>query len=284
MKSANVVWVRMVRDLIQSGGIVSPRGIKTREILGYQTRVDMTRPVVSIPARGLSYRFLPGEAWWILRGDNRVETIAKYNSRIANFSDDGVYFFGAYGPRIVDQLSYVVDSIIKDPSTRQAVLSIWRPNPRQTKDVPCTCLVQWIVREGKLHCFDTMRSSDAWLGWPYDVFNFSMLSGLVALLVREVSKGALKLSLGDLVLTAGSQHLYEDNLERATNIVFPQVGDFEARYYEPFDPLFQFDESYELIDHLKLLADRSPVVPAAGGFLKEVYEWDAQRQTRPSSK
>ena len=254
--TANGSWVKLIHDLQQKGREAKPRDQATKELLGYQSRIHMRYPVVTIKDRKLGYKFLAAEAAWILSGDNKVSSINRYSKQIADFSDDGHFFHGAYGPKIVDQLTHVVDCLVNDLDSRQAVINIWRENPRKTKDVPCTISVQFMVRdEGlfpakTLHCFDTMRSSDAWLGWPYDVFNFSTLSGLVCLLYRERTGSQLK--LGDLTLTAASQHLYERNFEAASTI---EHGG-QRWDYAPFDPN-SFDSPDHLIDHLWAIANRT---------------------------
>jgi thymidylate synthase len=172
------------------------RGLQTMEILSHQTEVDMSYPIVTLKARKLGYKFMCAEAWWILTGQNTVETIKPYSKEIERFSDDGVYYNGAYGPRIVDQLTYAVDCLAKDPSSRQAIIEIWRPNPRDSKDVPCTIAVQFLIRDNHLYCIDTMRSSDLWLGWPYDIFNFTMLSARILELLAKRSVEFKKTRLG----------------------------------------------------------------------------------------
>jgi thymidylate synthase len=175
----------------------------------------MRQPVLRVEERKLSYQFMAAEAYWILTGDDRVASIAPYSNRIANFSDDGIRFFGAYGPEIVDQLPYVVRKLNEDPLTRQAGLSIWRKNPPPSKDIPCTVAVFFSIREGRLNCHVFMRSSDLWLGLPYDVFNFSMLSHLVCCKLNETRLVSDSVSPGDLYLTAASSHLYETNWDQA---------------------------------------------------------------------
>jgi thymidylate synthase len=114
---------------------------------------------------------------------------------------------------IRDQLHFVIDALNADKDTRQAVMTIWRPNPRPSKDIPCTVSVQFLIRDGLLHVVDTMRSSDLWLGWPYDIFNFSMLARYVICHLKQ------KPELGVIVLQAGSAHLYEQNWLPAQAIV-----------------------------------------------------------------
>ena len=192
------VWLQTLDDLVNHGHVVSPRGQETRELPQRTIVVDMNRPVLNIPERNLGYKFMAAEAYWILTGDYRVETIAPYSKAISQFSDDGVTFFGAYGPKITHQFQYVLNKLVEDPDTRQAGLTIWRENPPQTKDVPCTVAIFFSIRRGELNCHVFMRSSDAWLGVPYDVFNFSMLSHAVC--------GCLNASkLKDFALTPGAR-------------------------------------------------------------------------------
>jgi thymidylate synthase len=217
----------------------------------------MMDPCVTVYNRSISPFFMAGEAAWIISGDNRVKTIAPYAPSIAQFSDDGETFFGAYGPAVSRQLDSVVDSLTRDPQSRQAVINLWRENPPQTKDVPCTTNVQWILRDGvnargmsvtELHCIDTMRSSDVWLGWPYDVFNFSMISAIV--LMRLRNRG-VKVSLGNLTLQAGSQHLYLRNKEKA-ELCVANPDWIEMRPFYPSD----FNDEKDLTDYLWNVANK----------------------------
>jgi len=200
-----------MRLILAGGREVSPRGKLTKELPQHTLVVDMRRPVVTSPARKLSYQFMAAEAYWILSGDDTVAGIAPYNKHIAEFSDDGVKFFGAYGPKIRGQLNYVVAKLLSDPDTRQAGLTIWRENPPLTKDVPCTVAIFANIRNMALNLHVFMRSSDAWLGVPYDVFNFSMLSYLICARLNEARPGQVTIMPGQLHLTAASSHLYEHN-------------------------------------------------------------------------
>jgi thymidylate synthase len=204
-------WLDAINDILTNGDPVAPRGKMTREIPQRTMVVDMRRPVLRVPDRSLSFRFMAAEAFWILSGDDRVETISPYNSRIKDFSDDGERFFGAYGPKIKAQLPYIIEKLNADEDSRQAGLTIWRECPPNTKDVPCTVAIFFSIRNNKLNAHVFMRSSDVWLGVPYDVFNFSMLSHLVCGLLNEHRQLANAVKPGQLFLTAASSHLYETN-------------------------------------------------------------------------
>jgi thymidylate synthase len=217
INTINQEWLRGLQDLLDKGVVVKPRDLPVLEITGYQTTVDMESPILMIPSRKLGFKFMAAEAAWILSGDNRVSTIEPFSDYISHFSDDGVTFHGAYGPKIRDQLHYVAQSLINDPDSRQAVMNIWRECPGKTKDVPCTLSLQFVIRKGYIHCIDTMRSSDIWLGWPYDVFNMSMVTRYLISYIRQISGKVYK--PGMLTLTAGSFHLYEPQWATAIEIL-----------------------------------------------------------------
>lgn len=238
--------------VMHDGKESSPRGKKVRELIGQSITFDMRYPIVTKPSRKMGYRFYPAEAAWILSGDNRLETIKKYSPFIWEFSDDGFFYQGAYGPRVVDQLTYVCDVLSDDPDTRQAVIEVWRPNPRPGRDIPCTLSYQFLARDGLLHCVQSMRSSDVWLGYPYDAFNAAMLTAYVILLLREREKrGRRELRLGHHTLVVGSQHIYEPQWQPALDFIF----DNDEIQYRPILPE-QFQTPRSLIDYLWHMASR----------------------------
>lgn len=227
-RNASLAWLAAVGNIFLVGQEVSPRGKKTIEALGYTCEVDMNEPVMAVADRQLSYKFMAAEALWILSGSNQVADIAPYNPRIAEFSDDGKIFFGAYGPWVVAQMDYVVESLKKDRDTRQSVMSIWQRNPGPSKDIPCTVALTFNIRRGVLHCHAFMRSSDIWLGLPYDIFNFSMVAAKVACMYnKHAEPRAAAVSLGSLQVTAASSHLYETNWDDAKKISASLIKNIE---------------------------------------------------------
>lgn len=251
---AGDAWLQLLARLVLSPAVVSPRGLATRELLGCKTVVPMDKCVMNVLGRKLGYKFMCAEAAWIMSGDNRVSTIAPFSRAISGFSDDNIRFFGAYGPRIVDQIGHIVKTLRSDPDSRQAVLTIWRQNPPNTKDTPCTISAQWMIRNGRLHCFMNMRSSDVWLGAPYDWFNFSMLSlGILTELIGD--NGVPTAVLGNLHFYAASQHLYEKNFFEAATLLDESRDEPGGTFfnYARLDP-FDFESYQEVVDHLWALA------------------------------
>jgi hypothetical protein len=134
--TATDTWLTLLEHVVSAGHHITPRGLSCYELVNMHTMIPMHKPIVTVTARNLGYRFMFAEAWWILSGDNRVETIEPFSTNISQFSDNGKTFFGAYGPKIQMQLDGVVEKLAKDPNTRQAVINIWRDNPPETKDYP----------------------------------------------------------------------------------------------------------------------------------------------------
>jgi thymidylate synthase len=220
-------WRECLKRILADGGEVAPRDQSTLEVLHVNhIRCDMARAVVTSPARKLNYRFMAAEALWVLAGDNRLEPLTRYVKRMAQFSDDGVTLAGAYGPPVVDQLSYVVRTLLADRATRQAVLTLWRPRPMPSKDIPCTVAMTFNIRAGELHQHVFMRSSDAWLGVPYDLFTFACVGLKVACEVNRLSQSALgnRVVPGVLTVTPSSSHLYLRDLESAKQVLGAGIG------------------------------------------------------------
>lgn len=253
MKDFSEIWLDAVDRTLTHGVEVAPRGKVTKEILQRTLEIDMRQPVLRVPKRELNYRFMAAEAYWILTGDDQVATIAPYNSRIAEFSDDGECFFGAYGPKIVAQLPYVVAKLNEDRLSRQAGLTIWRESPPATRDVPCTVAIFCSLRNDLLNLHVFMRSSDLWLGVPYDVFNFSMLGHYICCLLNHTRLSADFVTPGQLFLTAASSHLYQTNWDRA--VVCLSSGNPLGQL---MTPKFLFTDEFSCLEWLKDLRETKP--------------------------
>lgn len=257
--TANEQWLKNLEEVTRNGKAHSPRGRMTVELVGYRSMIDMRYPVITVPGRKMGHKFMVAEALWILNGDNSLAGIGPYAKAIKEFSDDGYRFQGAYGPKVTEQLRYVCDTLTEDPESRQAVINIWRENPRKSRDIPCTLSLQFLIRDGKIHTIATMRSSDLWLGWVYDVFNFTMVTAWVALRIKEMKyleSNWQPLQLGTLTIQAGSQHLYIENFDAAC--VCMSQDPFAGGSY-PLD-LSKFNAPNDLMIHLQSLRDTSGIM------------------------
>lgn len=209
MNQTNKIWQDKILNITLNGKFSSPRDQLIQEVIAGQYKVSMPA-YLNLKDRKINFSFMFAEAWWIISGSNRLNDIRPYMNVYGNFSDDGIFLRGAYGPKIIDQMGYIVDVLEKDLDSRQAVLNIWRERPGISKDIPCTTNMQFLIRNNKLDMVTTMRSHDLILGFTYDVFTFSMVAKSIQLLLHI---RGIEVDLGDLYVTAGSMHIYERHFE-----------------------------------------------------------------------
>jgi thymidylate synthase len=239
-------WRKLIWKVSIEGLPVVARGKRTKELLGVKFIVkDMAQNILVSEVRNLNYKFMVAEWLWILAGRDDVEFLAQYVKKMRDFSDDGKTLAGAYGPRLITQWEYVRQTLEADKGSRQAVASIWTPNPEPSLDIPCTLNLQWFLRDGYLHCIVNMRSSDTWLGLPYDFFTFSMLSMDLA--------SDLGASVGSLQMNLGSSHLYEKHFEVAGLVPY----DVKNLRVPPFNDttVYRFSRVLSSEDALKTLEE-----------------------------
>lgn len=219
-------WVELLRLLVTCGAQVGPRGKATKELLGLQLFVEDARANILVDAtRALNYRFLVAQWLTTLLGMEDTPTLLRFNRNLAGYEDDGQGGrYPSYGPRLKPQWPYLLRCFQRDPETRQAVMGIWEAQgaSADTRDVPCTLSLQFLLRGTWLHTVATMRSSDAWLGLPYDVFNFTMLGNYLAGALTHVLRRSVE--LGTFTLNLGSSHLYEEHWARAVSVVHQAAG------------------------------------------------------------
>src|SRR6516164_2279498 len=205
------IWSGLLADLVYQGDQRAPRGLLTRELLGVTIRVkNGLDNILNHQLRKLNYQFMVAEWLWIMKGSNELALIEQYMPKLIEFSDDGKVLAGAYGPRLMPQLPWIVNKL-KEPDTRQAVAVIWTPTPEPSKDIPCTVALQFLRRDNFINLIVTMRSSDIWLGLPYDFFTFSQILSCVC--------GTLACEVGSVQFNLGSSHLYESDLPKAEKIL-----------------------------------------------------------------
>ncbi len=256
----NIAYRNILKEILSEGNDEKCRGYQIKEILNYSSSIDMKYPLLTLSERKMGYRFALAEAVHIITGSNLVDNLKPYSSIIENFSDDRFFFFGAYGPKIIDQIEYIGRCFKTDIYSRQAVINIWREKPAVSKDIPCTLSLQYLIRDGaegkELICIDTMRSSDAWLGIPYDWFSLSMVSAYIALYLRNTIPELKDIVLGDFYLNAGSQHLYVDNKFYNNDKVIRTMSCLNKDFNYDALNINEFENGQSLIDHLTRLRNK----------------------------
>lgn len=167
---------------------------------------DPTRNIMKSEIRKLPMRYAIGELLWYLSGNNSLNAIRNYTKAWDRMSDDGETVNSNYGYCIqskygFNQLNYIIKKLKEDSNSRQAVIHIKEPNYKPSKDVNCTVFLQFFIRDGKLHMITYMRSNDLWMGFTYDIFQFTCLQIYLAM--------KLNVGIGTYTHIAGSLHLYE---------------------------------------------------------------------------
>jgi thymidylate synthase len=204
-----------IERLLQRGRTIRPSKGPALELAGVLLKLSNPRARLSrTDKKGTVFSCL-GETLWYMARTNRLAFIEYYLIHYRQYSDDLVTLYGAYGPRLfrmrgIDQLANVIRKLRDERDTRQAVVQLFdaRDIVAEHKDVPCTCTLQFMRREGRLHMVTFMRSNDVFVGLPHDVFAFTM--------VQEYVARSIGVTLGTYTHMVGSLHLYNKDLKRAT--------------------------------------------------------------------
>lgn len=198
--------------------VTASRGTFT-EIFG--VILHLTNPLARLSrseTKGKAFSVL-GEWLWYLSGTNNLDFIDYYlPGRYAKESDDKVAVRSAYGERLfnhrgINQIQSVIALLNKKWTTRRAVIQLFDASDleRDYASIPCTCTLQFLVRDNKLNMFVNMRSNDAYIGLAHDVFAFTMIQELVA--------RSIEIELGEYKHSAASLHLYEEHAALASTYV-----------------------------------------------------------------
>lgn len=203
----------VIEAVLQDGrAVVASKG-PMRELTGILIHLSNPRARLSrTESRGKPFSCL-GELLWYLSGQNSLDPIAYYLPYYKEFEENGL-IHGGYGPRLFgegekNQIRGVIDLLRRKSASRQGVVQIFRATDLlgKHKDIPCTCVLQFMVRCGKLSTITYMRSNDICLGLPHDIFCFTMLQELVA--------RSLDVDIGTYKHMVGSLHLYDRDSESA---------------------------------------------------------------------
>jgi thymidylate synthase len=208
---------KVLEELLKRPFDVSPTRGTSSEIIGALLHLENPRARLSrTETKGTAFSAL-GEFLWYLSKSNDLEFISYYIPKYIDDSEDGKTIYGGYGKRLFnlrnqhDQIKNVLTLLSKRPASRKAVIQLFDGEDiaEDHPEIPCTCTLQFLIRSGKLYMFTSMRSNDAYLGLPHDVFCFTML--------QEMMARHLKVDVGTYSHAVGSLHLYEEKKAQATD-------------------------------------------------------------------
>jgi Thymidylate synthase len=226
--NGSAVYLELLEAVLRDGKPVAPRGQPTLELMDVQAVIeDPQEAHVLETGRRPSASITATEAAHLIAGVSSLEQLdLASGGRFSQFADRG-RLRGAYGPRAHRQLKRVIRLLSEEPGSRQAVVTIWNGAElsESSRDMPCTLSFQFVIRDGRLLMRTSMRSNDAFLGFPIDIEMFSALQKTVAV--------ALGIPAGAYSHSVGSFHLYERDCDRAGAIL--DAG-FDKRSREPALP------------------------------------------------
>ena len=210
----------LMRHILENGDDKSDRtGTGTRSVFGWQMRFDLARGFPMVTTKKLHLKSIVHELLWFLQGDTNVRYLQENGVRIWDEWADGNGDLGpVYGKqwrrwetadgRVVDQIAQLVRSLGNNPDSRRHIVSAWNPGDVDRMALPpCHCLFQFHVANGRLSCQLYQRSADIFLGVPFNIASYALLTHMVA--------QVCELEAGDFVWTGGDCHLYSNHLEQA---------------------------------------------------------------------
>ena len=214
------VYLDLMRRILDEGVDRNDRtGTGTRSIFGTQMRFDLNKGFPLLTTKKVHLRSIIHELLWFLSGDTNIKYLKDNGVSIWDeWADENGDLGPVYGKqwrswaapdgRVIDQISNAVDMIKHNPDSRRIIVSAWNPADVEKMALPpCHALFQFYVANGKLSCLLYQRSCDFFLGVPFNIASYSLLTMMMA---KECDLG-----LGDFVWTGGDTHLYSNHFDQA---------------------------------------------------------------------
>lgn len=244
-------YLDFLRHILDRGTDKTDRtGVGTRSVFGHQMRFDLSEGFPLVTTKRVHLKSVIYELLWFLRGDSNATWLQERGVTIwdewAREGGDLGPVYGAqwrswpdYGDGQIDQISQVIEQITKNPDSRRLIVSAW--NVAQIDEMalpPCHLLFQFYVSDGKLSCMLTQRSADAFLGVPFNIASYALLTMMVA--------QVCDLEPGEFIWTGGDCHIYSNHMEQVQRQLRrepkplpkmhlnPEVKDIFAFRYEDF--------------------------------------------------
>jgi len=245
-------YLNLLADILENGVQRGDRtGTGTLGVFGRQMRFDLAQGFPLLTTKKLHRKSIILELLWFLRGDTNVRWLQE---RGVSIWDEWAAEDGELGPvygkqwrswtapdgRVIDQIQNLVHGLRTNPESRRHIVSAW--NPAEVEDMalpPCHCLFQFFVAEGKLSCQLYQRSADVFLGVPFNIASYALLTLMVAKVVG--------LQPGEFVHTLGDAHLYLNHLDQAREQLGREPYPLPVLEIADRDDLFAFEyEDFKL--------------------------------------
>lgn len=262
---ADTQYEDLLRLVLTSGTAKADRtGTGTRSVFGHQLRYDLAQGFPLITTKKVHLRSIVYELLWFLRGDSNVGWLQEHGITIW---DEWADANGELGPvygvqwrswpapdgRHIDQISQVLDTLRRDPDSRRMIVSAWNVAELSKMALaPCHALFQFYVADGKLSCQLYQRSADLFLGVPFNIASYALLTHMVA---QQAG-----LEPGDFIWTGGDCHIYDNHIKQVTEQLSRTPFEFPGLRLRQADSLFAYAYAdVELLDYRHHPAIKAPV-------------------------
>lgn len=249
-------YLELMQDILDNGVDKEDRtGTGTRSVFGRQMRFDLSKGFPLVTTKKLHLRSIIHELIWFLNGDTNTAYLKQHGVSIWDeWADENGDLGPVYGHQwrswptpsgsSIDQISEVVEQIKNNPDSRRLIVSAW--NVGQIPDMalpPCHLLFQFYVAKGRLSCQLYQRSADFFLGVPFNIASYALLTHMVA---QQVG-----LEVGDFVWTGGDVHLYSNHIEQANLQLSRDVFTLpQLKISDQVGSLFDYQyDDFEFIDY-----------------------------------
>tara|TARA_B110000444_G_scaffold92613_1_gene87527 strand:+ start:3666 stop:4460 length:795 start_codon:yes stop_codon:yes gene_type:complete len=213
-------YLRLINHILENGEEKGDRtGTGTLSVFGYQMRFDLSKGFPMVTTKKVHLKSIIHELLWFLKGDTNVKYLQDNGVRIWNeWADENGDLGPVYGKqwrdwkdnngRAIDQIEQAIDMIKNNPNSRRIIVSAWNVGELDEMALmPCHAFFQFHVANGKLNCQLYQRSADVFLGVPFNIASYAILTHMIAQICG--------LKAGTFVHTLGDAHLYTNHLEQA---------------------------------------------------------------------
>ncbi|AZK47401.1 thymidylate synthase [Paenibacillus lentus] len=212
-------YLDLLQDVLEHGTVKEDRtGTGTLSVFGRQLRFDLSEGFPLVTTKRIHLKSVIHELLWFLKGDTNIAYLKENNVRIWDeWADENGDLGPVYGSqwrsweapdgRKIDQIANVIEAIKNNPDSRRHLVSAWNvAEVDQMKLPPCHFVFQFYVADGKLSCMLTMRSVDTFLGLPFNIASYALLTHMVA--------QQCGLEVGEFIWSGGDVHIYSNHLEQ----------------------------------------------------------------------
>ncbi|MBR5920345.1 MAG: thymidylate synthase [Bacteroidales bacterium] len=213
-------YLDLMRTILDEGHYKADRtGTGTYSIFGYQMRFDLQKGFPLLTTKKLHLRSIIYELLWFLRGDTNIQYLHDHNVTIWDeWADENGDLGPVYGKqwrsweapdgRVIDQITSLIEQLKRNPDSRRLIVSAWNPaDVDQMALPPCHTMFQFYANDGQLSCQLYQRSADVFLGVPFNIASYALLTMMVAQVCG--------LKVKDFVHTFGDAHIYSNHVEQA---------------------------------------------------------------------